>query len=121
MWKNGLVERKKASLNWCPSCKTVLADEQVVGGECERCGTEVTKKDLEQWFFKITKYADRLLENLDKIDWSKNIKTAQKNWDGAQAVRLTLAARPVSQIASAARSHRHASVDNRRVGHQYPL
>jgi len=82
MYKNGLVERKKASLNWCPSCKTVLADEQVISGECERCGTTVTKKDLEQWFFKITKYTEKLLKNLEKIDWSENVKIAQKNWIG---------------------------------------
>jgi len=82
MWKQGLVERKKASLNWCPSCKTVLADEQVISGKCERCDTEVTKKDLEQWFFKITDYADKLLKNLEKIDWTESIKTAQKNWIG---------------------------------------
>lgn len=82
MFKNGLAYRKKSSVNWCPSCKTVLADEQVIDGECERCNTEVTKKDLEQWFFKITKYADRLLKNLDKIDWPEHIKTAQRNWIG---------------------------------------
>lgn len=82
MFKNDLAYRKKSSVNWCSSCKTVLADEQVIGGECERCKTEVTKKDLEQWFFKITKYADRLLKNLDKIDWPEHIKTAQRNWIG---------------------------------------
>lgn len=82
MWKQGLAYRKKASVNWCPSCKTVLADEQVEGGVCERCKTVVTKKDLEQWFFKITKYADKLLSNLSKIDWSEHIKVAQRNWIG---------------------------------------
>jgi len=82
MWEHGLVERKKATLNWCPSCKTVLADEQVIGGRCERCGTEVTKKELEQWFFKITKYAEKLLKNLEKIDWSEHVKIAQRNWIG---------------------------------------
>jgi len=82
MWKEGLAYRKKASVNWCPSCKTVLADEQVENGVCERCKTEVTKKDLEQWFFKITKYAQKLLDNLDKIDWPEHIKTAQRNWIG---------------------------------------
>ncbi len=90
MWKHGLVERKKASLNWCPSCKTVLADEQVIGGKCERCETEVTKKNLEQWFFKITKYADKLLGNLEKIDWSEHVKIAQRNWIGKSVgARLT--------------------------------
>jgi leucyl-tRNA synthetase len=82
MWKKGLVERKKASVNWCPSCKTVLADEQVIDGKCERCESEVTKKELEQWFFKITKYAERLLRNLEKIDWPSKVKIAQKNWIG---------------------------------------
>ena len=82
MWKRGLAYRKKASVNWCPSCKTVLADEQVEGGVCERCKSIVTKKDLEQWFYKITKYAGRLLKNLDKIDWPEHIKTAQRNWIG---------------------------------------
>ena len=82
MFKNGLAYLKKAPVNWCPSCKTVLADEQVISGKCERCDSEVTKKDLEQWFFKITKYAPRLLKNLDKIDWSEKVKIAQKNWIG---------------------------------------
>ncbi|MBI2506902.1 MAG: leucine--tRNA ligase, partial [Candidatus Colwellbacteria bacterium] len=82
MWKHGLAYRGKASLNWCPSCKTVLADEQVIGGRCERCDTEVTKKELEQWFFKITKYAEKLLKNLEKIDWSEHVKILQKNWIG---------------------------------------
>lgn len=82
MWRNGLAYRKKQPVNWCPSCKTVLADEQVVAGKCERCSTEVIKKDLEQWFFRITKYADKLLENLEKIDWSERVKIAQRNWIG---------------------------------------
>lgn len=82
MWEAGLAYKKKASVNFCPSCKTVLADEQVIAGKCERCGSEVGKKDLEQWFFRITKYADRLLEGLDKIDWSKRVKLAQKAWIG---------------------------------------
>lgn len=82
LWKHGLAYRKKQAVNWCPSCKTVLADEQVVSGKCERCSHEVIKKDLEQWFFRITKYADRLLKNLDRIDWSERVKIAQKNWIG---------------------------------------
>lgn len=82
MFKNGLAYRKKANVNWCPSCLTVLADEQALHGECERCGTKIIKKELEQWFFRITKYADRLLKNLDKIDWSEKIKIAQRNWIG---------------------------------------
>lgn len=82
LYKAGLVERKKASVNWCPSCKTTLSDEQVIAGLCERCRTEVEKKELEQWFFKITKYAPKLLNNLDWIDWSERTKIAQRNWIG---------------------------------------
>ncbi len=82
LYKKGLAYRKKSAVNWCPSCLTVLADEQVISGECERCGTKVIKKELEQWFFRITKYADKLLKGLDKIDWSEKVKIAQKNWIG---------------------------------------
>ena len=82
MFKAGLAYRKKASVNWCPKCATVLADEQVIAGECERCQTQVIKKDLEQWFFKITNYAERLLQGLDHIDWSEKVKIAQRNWIG---------------------------------------
>jgi leucyl-tRNA synthetase len=82
LFKAGLAYRKKQPVNWCPSCKTVLANEQVINGRCERCGTAVIKKDLEQWFFKITKYSDRLLKNLEKIDWSEKVKIAQRNWIG---------------------------------------
>ncbi len=82
LFKAGLAEKKKAEVNWCPSCKTVLADEQVLSGECERCGSVVEKKMLEQWFFKITKYSDQLLEGLDRIDWTEKVKLAQRNWIG---------------------------------------
>jgi len=82
LFKHGLAERKKANVNWCPGCKTVLADEQVISGECERCHSQVEHKELEQWFFKITKFADKLLENLDTIDWSKKVVEAQRNWIG---------------------------------------
>src|SRR5258708_6611724 len=82
LFKAGLAYRKKAAVNFCPSCKTVLADEQVIDGKCERCGTVVEKKELEQWFFKITKYADRLLNNLDNLDWTEKVKLAQRNWIG---------------------------------------
>ena len=80
--KNGLAYRKKAPVNWCPSCNTVLANEQVVDGTCERCSTEVTKKDLTQWFFKITEYADELLEKLDTLDWPEKTVAMQKHWIG---------------------------------------
>jgi leucyl-tRNA synthetase len=82
LYKTGLVERKKAPVNWCPSCKTTLSDEQVIAGKCERCDNEVEKQELAQWFFKITKYTDKLLKNLDKIDWSERTKIAQRNWIG---------------------------------------
>lgn len=82
MFKNGLAERKESTVNWCPSCKTVLADEQVINGRCERCDTETTQKKTEQWFFKITEYAERLLQNVETIDWPEKIKTAQRNWIG---------------------------------------
>ncbi len=82
LYKEGLVERRKANVNWCPSCKTVLSDEQVIKGECERCDSEVVQKKLEQWFFKITDYAEKLLKNLKKIDWSERVKEMQKNWIG---------------------------------------
>ncbi|HEX9934989.1 MAG TPA: leucine--tRNA ligase [bacterium] len=82
LYKNGLAYRKQAPVNWCPSCKTVLANEQVVEGRCERCETEVTHRNLEQWFFKITDYADKLLEGLDRIDWPEKTKTMQRNWIG---------------------------------------
>jgi leucyl-tRNA synthetase len=82
MIKAGMAVRKKAPVNYCPSCKTVLADEQVEDGRCERCETEVIKKDLEQWFFKITDYAERLLNNIPKLDWSEKVKIAQTNWIG---------------------------------------
>jgi leucyl-tRNA synthetase len=109
MFKAGLAYRKKAEVNFCPSCKTVLADEQVMSPKqagkeakdrdgnvvseenvnvCERCGTVVEKKDLDQWFFKITDYADKLLEGLDKIDWSNRVKIAQKEWIGKSKGRI---------------------------------
>ncbi|HEU4642634.1 MAG TPA: leucine--tRNA ligase, partial [Gemmatimonadaceae bacterium] len=78
----GLAYKKKAAVNWCPSCKTVLSNEQVVNGECERCGSAVEQRFLEQWFFRISEYAPRLLANLDWIDWSETTKTAQRNWIG---------------------------------------
>ncbi len=82
LYKQGLAYKKKAAVNWCPFDKTVLANEQVVGGACERCGTLVEQRLLEQWFFRITDYAGRLLANLDKLDWSETTKTAQRNWIG---------------------------------------
>lgn len=83
LYKQGLAYRGKAPVNWCPRCHTVIADEQVISGECERHpGTAVERRELEQWFFRITHYAQRLLDNLSWIDWSESTKTAQRNWIG---------------------------------------
>ncbi len=89
MHENGLAYRKKSSVNWCPSCKTVLSDEQVIANKCERCSSETEKKQMEQWFWRITDYAEKLLKNLEclpdrpaGIDWSEEVKTIQKNWIG---------------------------------------
>ena len=82
LYKKGLAYRKEAPVNWCPKCNTVLANEQVVEGACERCHTPVTRKHLTQWFFKITDYAEELLADLDKIDWPAKTKLMQKNWIG---------------------------------------
>ena len=83
LYHRGLAYKKRAAVNWCPSCKTVLSNEQVVNGECERCGTRVEQRQLEQWFFRITDYAARLLKNLEGLDWSESTRTAQRNWIGA--------------------------------------
>ncbi len=82
LFERGLAYKKKAAVNWCPSCKTVLANEQVEGGLCERCKTPVEQRALEQWFFRITDYAERLLKNLDWIDWSESTRLAQRHWLG---------------------------------------
>lgn len=83
LYEKGLAYRKNAPVNWCPSCNTVLANEQVLSdGTCERCGTEVTKKDLTQWFFKITDYADELLDKLPELDWPEKTVAMQKHWIG---------------------------------------
>ena len=82
LYENGLAYRKNAVVNWCPKDATVLANEQVVDGRCERCGTEVEARQLEQWFFRITDYADRLLDDLDTIEWPEHVKTMQRNWIG---------------------------------------
>ncbi|MDX2260488.1 MAG: leucine--tRNA ligase, partial [Gemmatimonadales bacterium] len=85
LFKRGLAYKKTGAVNWCPSCKTVLANEQVISGECERCGSTVEQRNLEQWYFRITDYAKRLLANLDdatKMDWSPTTVQAQRNWIG---------------------------------------
>ena len=82
LYENGLAYRKEAPVNWCPGCNTVLANEQVIDGKCERCSSTVIKKDLTQWFFKITDYAEELLTGFDTIDWPEKTKLMQKNWIG---------------------------------------
>jgi leucyl-tRNA synthetase len=82
MYERGLAYRKEAAVKWCPKDQTVLANEQVIDGRCERCGTLVEAKQLEQWFFRITDYADRLLEDMRTIDWPRHVVTMQENWIG---------------------------------------
>ncbi len=82
-WERGLVERKKNPVNWCPDCETVLANEQVTDGKCWRCSSEVEKRDLTQWYYKITDYAQELLDDLDQLTgWPENVKQQQANWIG---------------------------------------
>lgn len=82
LFERGLVYESELPINWCPSCKTGLANEEVIGGECERCGCKVGKKDVRQWVLKITEYADRLLNDLEFLDWPEKIKEMQRNWIG---------------------------------------
>jgi leucyl-tRNA synthetase len=82
LYHGGLVERRDGAVNWCPSCKTVLANEQVIAGLCERCDSVVEQRRLPQWYFKISQYAGRLLDNIDRLDWSETTKKAQANWIG---------------------------------------
>ena len=83
LFNNGLAYKEDAPVNWCTSCNTVLANEQVVEGNCERCDSKVIKKNLNQWFFKISNYSDELLDGLEKIgNWPENVKSMQENWIG---------------------------------------
>jgi leucyl-tRNA synthetase len=95
MFERGLAYRRKSTVNWCPSCQTVLANEQVVDGACWRCGTPVTTRDLEQWFFRITAYAEELLKSIDGLpEWPEKVLTMQRNWIGKSEgarVRFALA------------------------------
>ena len=103
LYKRGLAYKKRAAVNWCPNDKTVLANEQVINGECERCGTKVEQRFLEQWFFRITDYAGRLLENLEHIDWSESTKTAQRNWIGlSEGAEVTFRVQDLLESAGAA-------------------
>src|SRR5579872_4476701 len=89
LFKSGLAYKKNSPVNFCPSCKTVLSDEQVIDGQCERCGSVVEKRDLEQWFFRITKYAEPLLNNIKELNWTEKVKLAQRNWIGkSEGVRF---------------------------------
>ncbi|MBQ8751302.1 MAG: leucine--tRNA ligase [Alphaproteobacteria bacterium] len=82
LYEKGLAYQKEAPVNWCPSCQTVLANEQVINGECERCKSEVIQRKMKQWFFKITDYAEELLKDIDGLDWPEKTKKIQKNWIG---------------------------------------
>lgn len=97
MFKKGLAYKKEMPINWCPSCKTGVANEEVINGVCERCGAEVSKKNLNQWMLKITEYAERLLNDLDKLDWPEQVKRLQRNWigrsEGADVVFTAISAR----------------------------
>ncbi len=100
LFKAGLAYKKRAAVNWCPKDKTVLANEQVINGRCERCDTPVEQRFLDQWFFRITNFAERLLENLDRLDWSESTLALQRNWigksDGADLVFETPAGRRIT-------------------------
>lgn len=112
LYKAGLAVKKEAPVNWCPSCNTVLANEQVVGGECERCGTPVEMRNLSQWFFRITEYAPRLLENLSWIDWSETTRKAQENWIGrSEGARLRF---PIARARVAEDRHEPAQLHTER-------
>ena len=103
LYKQGLAYKKAAAVNWCPLDKTVLANEQVIGGACERCGTMVEQRFLEQWFFRITDYAGRLLSNLDALDWSETTKTAQRNWIGkSEGAEIAFVVQDVMEFAGSA-------------------
>jgi len=99
LYKKGLAYQKESPVNWCGSCQTVIANEQVVDGECERCGHIVKKRFLKQWFFKITDYAEELLLGLDGLDWPEKTKLMQKNWIGKSAggeITFTVPAQNIS-------------------------
>src|SRR3954467_12071635 len=103
LYKRGLAFKKRAAVNWCPNDKTVLANEQVVAGECERCGAKVEQRLLEQWFFRITDYAGRLLANLDWIDWSESTTQAQRNWIGkSEGAEITFRVQDLVSVAGSA-------------------
>lgn len=101
LYEHGLAERKKAPVKWCPKDQTVLANEQVLDGVCERCGTEVVEKHLTQWFMKITAFADRLLADLDALPWREDIKEAQRAWIGkSEGAKLSFAIVPSAEAST---------------------
>ena len=103
LYDRGLAYKKRAAVNWCPNDKTVLANEQVIAGECERCGAKVEQRFLEQWFFRITDYAGRLLANLDWLDWSESTKLAQRNWIGrSDGAEITFRVQDLEELVGAA-------------------
>jgi leucyl-tRNA synthetase len=110
MFKAGLAYKTYMPVNWCPSCKTGIANEDVVNGRCERCGTEVTKKELNQWMLRITKYADRLLSGLEKLDWPEKVKTMQSNWIGrSEGAEVTFTAIAANGSAHPLKNFHHAA------------
>src|SRR4051812_20759057 len=103
LYKRGLAYKKPGAVNWCPNDKTVLANEQVIAGHCERCGFAVEQRFLEQWFFRITDYAGKLLEHLDWLDWSESTKLAQRNWIGrSEGAELVFRVQDLLEMAGAA-------------------
>ena len=119
LWEKGLVYRKKNPVNWCPNCKTVLANEQVTEGKCWRCGTEPEKRDLEQWYYKITEYSQELLDDLEKLPgWPERVKQMQANWIGrSEGAEVDLPVRP------GWRAHRGRRGQDHRLHHacRHPL
>ena len=115
LFRNGLAERKEAPVNWCPSCMTVLANEQVVAGLCERCDTPVGQRRIAQWFFRISDFAERLLENLPEMDWSETTKKAQENWIGRSEGALirfpVLGVEPTPELVASATEEPTAEAD----------
>jgi leucyl-tRNA synthetase len=116
LYKRGLAYKKRAAVNWCPNDKTVLANEQVNDGRCERCGAKVEQRFLEQWFFRITDYAAPLLDNLDRLDWSESTKAAQRNWIGrSSGAEIVFRVHDFFEVAGAATVMRTSTAEMRVV------
>ena len=117
MFERGLAYRKRSTVNWCPSCQTVLANEQVVDGACWRCSSTIATRDLEQWFFRITAYADELLAGLDTLtEWPEKVVVMQRNWIGrSEGARLTFSVVPPARLAGAAGSDDAVEVFTTRI------